>query len=118
MYQFEPSLYRNTVSQKCFRRNTVLKMSHQEIPIAVAEIVGISKGDKTSYDRELDQRIASVILELQKKSEQVEGIETEIRTLKTSLEPLLGCTFMRRFILLSSITFLFMYYFSCMNILI
>ena len=90
-------------------------MSHQEIPIAVAEIVGISKGDKTSYDRELDQRIASVILELQKKSEQAEGIETEIRTLKTSLEPLLGCTFMRRFILSPNTI---MYYFSCMNILI
>ena len=74
-------------------------MSHQDIPIAVAEIVGTSKGDKTSYDRELEQRIASVKLELQKKSEEVEGIETEIRTLKTSLEPLLGCTFMRRYIL-------------------
>ena len=72
-------------------------MSHQEIPIAVAEIVSTSNRDKSSYDRELEQRIASVLSELQKKSEQVEVVETEIGTLKTSLEPLLGCTFMRRF---------------------
>ena len=70
---------------------------NREILIAVAEVVDTSNRDKSSYDRELEQRIASVISELQKKSEQVEGLETEIRTLKTSLEPLLGCTFMRRF---------------------
>ena len=57
-------------------------MSDQEILIAVAEVVDTSNRDKSSYDRELEQRIASVISELQEKSE---GLETEIRTLKTSL---------------------------------
>lgn len=71
-------------------------MSHQEIPMAVAEIVSTSNKDKNSYDRELEQRIESVLTELQKNSEQVEGLDTEIRTLKTSLEPLLGCKFIRR----------------------
>ena len=55
------------------------------------------KGDKNSYDRDLEERIASVTSEMQEKSEQVEGLESETLTLKTRLEPLLGCKFMHRF---------------------
>eukprot|EP01036_Dinobryon_divergens_P026255 gene26255-34879_t len=70
---------------------------HQEIPIAVAEIVGTTTDrSQNSYDRELEQRVVSVQSELQKKSAHLEGLDTEIRTLKASLVPLLGAAFIRR----------------------
>jgi hypothetical protein len=71
-------------------------MSHQEIPIAVAEIVGTTDRVQNSYDRELEQRVVFVQSELQKKSAHLEGLDTEIRTLKASLVPLLGAAFIRR----------------------
>ena len=73
-------------------------MSHQGIPSAVAEFVGTTTTDRSqnSYDRELEQRIVSVQSELQKKSAHLEGLDTEIRTLKASLVPLLGAAFIRR----------------------
>ena len=72
-------------------------MSHQEIPIAVAEIVGTTTDrGQNSYDRELEQRVVSVQSELQKKSAHLEGLNSEIRTLKASLVPLLGAAFIRR----------------------
>ena len=72
-------------------------MSHKDIPIAVAEIVGTTTDrSQNSYDRELEQRVVSVQSELQKKSAHLEGLDTEIRTLKASLVPLLGAVFIRR----------------------
>ena len=47
------------------------------------------------YD-ELDERIASAIVEIEKKTAETEAVEKESKAVYESLEPLLGKAFLRR----------------------
>lgn len=72
-------------------------MIGENIAIAVAEVVRSKDGiDSNDLNQEIDQRIASVISEIERKSAEIEAVEGEVRALKKSLEPLLGSAFIRR----------------------
>ena len=66
----------------------------EQIPIAVAEVVNSSKD--TNVNQEIDEKIASVIAEIERKAAEIEAINQEARALKKSLEPLFGAAFIRR----------------------
>lgn len=72
-------------------------MIGENIAIAVAEVVRSKDGiDSNDLNQEIDQRIASVISEIERKSAEIEAVEGEVRALKKSLVPLLGSAFIRR----------------------
>ena len=68
--------------------------TREHIPIAVAEVVKSSKD--ANVNQEIDQRIASVITEIEGKAAQLKAVNDEINALKKGLEPLFGATFIRR----------------------
>ena len=74
-----------------------MSMIGENIAIAVAEVVRSKDGiDSNDLNQEIDQRIASVISEIERKSAEIEAVEGEVRALKKSLVPLLGSAFIRR----------------------
>lgn len=74
-----------------------MSLQLEEIQNGFVDIGGGSFQSKSSFDQELEQRIVTVVSEVEKKSAQVEAVEEEIRILKASLNPLLGPAFIRRF---------------------
>ena len=65
-----------------------------QIPIAVAEVVN-TRND-ANVNQEIDQKIASVITEIERKGAQIIAVNEEVKALKKGLEPLFGATFIRR----------------------